>query len=392
MREPLVHVSNNPARLRKRLRIGIDARPLREQRTGVERMAYHFITNLSRVSSPHEFVLFVDGPVSESIPLPHQVVVEALKHPALQRVFDFWVTAQVRALIRAHDIDLFFSPNTKFPFGSVPCVTTVHGLEWAFYPAGYRRIERLKQRFWFDLASRKSVGLVTFARNTAEDIRKLRPGGRTPVCVVPEGVGEQFRRLGPEEFSPDLVTKLGAREPFILSVCSLEPRKNIDRLIMAFARLIEGHGLRHDLVLVGRQGWKSDRLHRLADDLGVADRVRFTGHVSDEELVRLYNKTDLFVYPSLYEGFGLPLLEAMACGAPVVASNRSSLPEVAGDAAIVVDPMSETELADAMARVLHDRDLRASLVEKGYARASTYSWETMTRRIHEFIESVAGAA
>jgi len=386
--------NNDAARPRKKLRIGIDARPLREQRTGVERMAYHFVTNLSRVSSPHDFVLFVDGPLYEpsAEALPHEVVVEAVKHPALQRLFDFWLTAQVRALIRKHDIDLFYSPNTKFPFCSVPCVTTVHGLEWAFYPAGYRRIERLKQRFWFHLASRRSAGMVTFARNTVEDIRKLRPGSRTPVCVVPEGVGEQFRRLGQEECSRDLVTKFDAGGPFILSVCSLEPRKNIDRLIRALARLIEGHGLEHDLVLVGREGWRSDRLHRLAEELGVADRVRFTGHVSDEELVWLYNRTDLFVYPSLYEGFGLPLLEAMACGAAVVTSNRGSLPEVAGDAAIVVDPLSETELADAMARVLHNRDLRASLVEKGYARASAYSWETMTRRIHAFIESVSGAA
>lgn len=386
--------SQDPARARKRLRVGIDARPLREQRTGVERMAYHFVATLSRLNSPHEFVLFVDGPLSESDAsvLPHEVVVEAVSYPPLQRLFDAWVTVQMRALIRRHGIDIFYSPNTKFPIWSVPCVTTVHGLEWAFYPAGYRRIERLKQSFWFGQASRRSAGIVTFASNTAADIRKLRPGNRTPVCVVPEGVGAQFRRLRPDECARDLPARFGARGPFILSVCSLEPRKNIDRLIRAYARLIQEHGVQHGLVLVGRAGWKSDRLRGLAQELGAGDRVHFTGRVTDEELVQLYNQADLFVYPSLYEGFGLPLLEAMACGTPVVTSNSSSLPEVAGDAAILVDPFSNKELADAMARVLEDPALRASLVERGHARAKGYSWEAMTRQIDAFIASVSGRA
>ena len=380
-----------PGRSQTRMRIGIDARPLRAQRTGVERMAYHFVTNLARVDSRHEFVLFVDGPLPESdaAALPHEIVVEPVRFPKVQKLLDLWVVLQVRRLIREHRIDLFYSPNTKFPLTSVPCVTTVHGLEWAFHPSGYRRTERIKQRFWFDMASRRSAGMVTFAHNTLQGIRALHPRSVVPVCVVPEGIAGCFRRLTPESGPPGAAERFGVPGPFILSVSSLEPRKNIDRLIRAFARLVQKQEIGHHLVLVGRQGWKSNRLRGLAEGLGIADRVHFTGHIADEELVRLYNQTDLFVYPSLYEGFGLPLLEAMACGAPVVTSNRSSLPEVAGDAAIIVDPVSVEDLADGMARGLNDRELRARLVERGYARAGEFSWEAMTRRIHEFIESLA---
>jgi glycosyltransferase involved in cell wall biosynthesis len=182
-----------------------------------------------------------------------------------------------------------------------------------------------------------------------------------------------------------MAASLGIGGPFILSVCTLDPRKNLDGLLRAFARLVAEHRVPHQLVLVGRPGWKDQALRALTAALYVADRVVFTGYVSDEQLVQLYNQADLFVYPSKYEGFGLPVLEAMACGVPVVTADRSALREVAGDAASLVDPDSDSALAAGMLRVLTDAMFRQDLVARGLARSREFSWDRMTRKICRFI-------
>jgi glycosyltransferase involved in cell wall biosynthesis len=162
--------------------------------------------------------------------------------------------------------------------------------------------------------------------------------------------------------------------PYILNVGTLEPRKNLEGLLRAFAKA-KRKGIPHTLVITGAGGWGESRLAQLPTELGIADSVLFTGFVTDEALPHLYANADFFVYPSLYEGFGLPVLEAMACGTPVIASNTSSIPEVAGDAGILVDPSSEGELVAAMMQLAGDGRLRDDLKKRGINRAASFSWE-----------------
>jgi len=197
------------------------------------------------------------------------------------------------------------------------------------------------------------------------------------------GEGERIRRR----------YKLG-HQPYILSLGTLQPRKNYGRLISAFAlvadvsRRIDGRPTTHNLVIVGKQGWLYDSIRADAARLGLRTRVIFPGFVQDEDLPALYRNADLFVLPSLYEGFGLPPLEAMACGTPVVTSNVSSLPEVVGDAGLTVDPTDVYALANAMSRVLQDSRLRQEMVEKGLARTVQFTWLRAARQLRDIYQNV----
>jgi len=184
------------------------------------------------------------------------------------------------------------------------------------------------------------------------------------------------------------VMKYDLPRRFVLAVGNLQPRKNLDRLLGAYARLHDRGVVPHGLVLVGQRWYKGEAVAERIRELGIEKDVRLTGYVSDEELVALYNLADIFVYPSLYEGFGLPVLEAMACGTPVVTSNTTSLPEVAGDAAVLVDPRSESEIMNAIERVACDPDYRRELRRRGLAQAAKFSWRRVAEQTAEVYRSV----
>ena len=184
---------------------------------------------------------------------------------------------------------------------------------------------------------------------------------------------------------------MGVRFPYVLGVGNLQPRKNLLRLVEAFSRLKRNTGLPHQLVLVGRAKWKESDLFDAIRKAGVESHVLFPGYLPDEDLVTLYAHADMFVYPSLYEGFGLPVLEAMACGVPVVTSNVTSIPEVAGDAAVLVDPLDVAALTGAIGRVLSDEALRRALREKGPRRAAHFSWKQTALQTWAYYQRMAGA-
>ena len=201
------------------------------------------------------------------------------------------------------------------------------------------------------------------------------------VVVTSEGCEPRFRPAGPASLG-GVAARYGLPARYVLAVGTLEPRKNLTTLLHAFARLRQGGdvdpGLQ--LVLAGARGWLDGPIFRTVRALGLEQTVRFPGFIDDDDLPAVYSGAALFVFPSLYEGFGLPLLEAMACGVPVITSNVASMPEVAGDAALLVDPRDAGGLAAAIARALRDRKLRARLRAAGLARAGQFSWETAARR------------
>jgi glycosyltransferase involved in cell wall biosynthesis len=204
------------------------------------------------------------------------------------------------------------------------------------------------------------------------------------ISVVPLGVDERFR--------PDATVRpplLGGR-PYILHVGTLEPRKNIDILIRAYALLRRRTALPHALALVGSRGWGYAPIFELVDRLGLRPHVEFVDYVGPDQLPLWYTGADLFAYPSVYEGFGLPVLEAMACGLPVVTTDSSSLREVAADAALLVEPGSPEALEEAMGRMLEDGALRDRLSEKGRQRASCFTWEATARRTAQVYEAAVG--
>jgi glycosyltransferase involved in cell wall biosynthesis len=211
------------------------------------------------------------------------------------------------------------------------------------------------------------------------------------VVVLPYGVSSAFRPMPREAAQKWVQTSFGLRSPFVLTVGDLVPRKNHVGLIGAFEKLVRAYPqLPHQLVIVGKENWGASLIRAAAKHSRVADRIHFTGFVSDEGLLRLYGACDLFAYPSFYEGFGLPILEAMACGRAVACSNSSAIPEVADSAALLFHPDSEDEIALALRDLLLNAELRQRMERLGMQRAATYSWENTAGKTLDLYYAVAG--
>jgi glycosyltransferase involved in cell wall biosynthesis len=262
------------------------------------------------------------------------------------------------------------------PYGTfMPCryrnVITVCDVTPLLFPGTHGRLNVGHFRFALPAILRRADRIITISHCSKRDIVRLYGLPEEKVIVTMLAADPCFRPL-PKGGGGGLVQALP--RPYILNVGTLEPRKNLEGLLHAFARAKRA-GIPHTLVIAGARGWGDSRLAPLPEALGITDSVVFTGFVEDDDLPHLYGNADFFVYPSLYEGFGLPVLEAMACGTPVITANTSSIPEVAGDAALLVDPRSETDLAAAMVRLAGDGDLRGDLGLRGLSQAARFSWE-----------------
>jgi glycosyltransferase involved in cell wall biosynthesis len=248
-------------------------------------------------------------------------------------------------------------------------VVTVHDVAFRLHPAMYPPPWRALYRLGLRRALRRADAILAPSRHTAEDL--VRSGAeRRRVHVTPLAASLP----SPSEDPEPVLDGLEIPRPYLLFVGTLEPRKNLVRLVRAYRRAIDAGGLTHGLVLAGPLGWKAGPVHREIAVPGPG-RIALTGRVDAPTLDALYRGADLFCYPSLYEGFGLPVLEAMARGVPVVCSNTSSLPEVAGSASVQVDPTSVPDLSDAIARILGDAAERDRLAAAGPVRAATFSWD-----------------
>lgn len=264
-------------------------------------------------------------------------------------------------------------------------VVTVHDLAFEHYPSLFPREWRLLYKLGLRAAVQRADAIVTPSRNTAEDVVSRTKVDPAKLHVVPLASSLETGALETAE----VLARLKVRAPYVLFVGTLEPRKNLVRLVRAYRR-VAATGLPHALVLAGPMGWHHEPLMREIALPGPGQIV-LTGPLPSDELDALYRGASAFAYPSLYEGFGLPVVEAMARGVPTVASNTSSVPEVSGDAALGVDPRSVPEIAEALGRILTDTDLAERLAAAGRARAERFSWAETARGTLEVYEEVLGA-
>ena len=281
---------------------------------------------------------------------------------------------------------------TYFPSPRVRCpvVVTVHDVAFLSHPEWFSPRDRLVLRAGAWLTRRRAARLLTLSEFSREEIVRRLGVSSVRVTAIPLAAGDAFTPAGDPAASAEALARLGIRKPYILAVGNLQPRKNLSRLIDAFAEAKRSGGLPHTLVLAGRAQWKSHRIFRSARDAGLLDAVLFTGYVAECDLPHLYREAELFAYPSLYEGFGLPVLEAMACGTPVVASNAASIPEVAGGAAILVDPLDTAALARALLEAAGSPERRRDMRERGLARARQFSWGRAAADTYRVYREVAG--
>jgi glycosyltransferase involved in cell wall biosynthesis len=348
---------------------------------GVSRYIERLTRHLPLVAGPERYVLYTnehvrrwEGVEGERLRIVSTPV--ATTRPVARIL---WEQLVLPVLAMRDGVDLLHCPlNVRPVLGRAPVVLTIHDLTFVRFP---ERFSPFKQRYlasFTRLSAQRARRIVTDSAATKRDVEQAFGVAPALVDVVYPGVDGDFR-----PFDPDLEADATAlrcfRERhhlparFILYLGTLEPRKNVDRLIGAFAALVR-RGLPHHLVLAGGKGWHYDAIYRAIDVSGVKERIVVPGYVAREEQPLWYNAAELFVYPSQYEGFGLPPLEAMACGVPVVTSNTSSLPEVVGGAGITVDPTDNEALTEAMISVLTDESRAAALRAAGRQRASGFTW------------------
>jgi glycosyltransferase involved in cell wall biosynthesis len=286
--------------------------------------------------------------------------------------------------VRRLDLNILHDPSGVAPFllgaGRAKIVLTLHDvIPWKF-PKTAMWMEKILYRYWLPLTIRRTHTVITPSAQSRQDIIRYAPAVSDRIHVLPEGIAGCFRPLPKREVEEHLFRRFHLSPPFILNVSTKAPRKNVGGLVEAFLQLA-GEFPRITLVLAGSMIEKDFPGHSLRRNKNKkADRVRLLGLVSDDDLAMLYNGSDVFVFPSLYEGFGLPPLEAMACGTPVICSGKASLPEVVGDAARLIDPENPSDIVGAVREVLADPRLRAEMGERGLRHARLFSWEQNAQR------------
>lgn len=374
------------------LRIGIDAR-LAGYRRGMGNYVHNLLWEFARLPTEHRFVLYVDD-ASTLADLPHsdRFTVRWLR-PKLSPV---WEQLVLPAHVARDGLDVFHSPANTAPLclhSKTRLVVTIHDVMYMLPPDQvplprtlYQKLGRHYRRCVVPRAANKATRILSVSAYSKQDIERHLPTHSEQISVVHESPSPRFQRLSEEKRCKLCAAMQGCvtfDRPIIMHLGASDPRKNTSRVIEAFAAMKNRATDRRQLVVAGLSPAAIDSFSYLAARLGILDDICLLGFVAEEELVLLYNLAQVVVYPSLYEGFGLPVLEAMACGTPVITSNVCSIPEVAGDAAILINPNDTEALVRALTQLADDEALRCELIMRGKLQVSKFSWrraaeETLT--------------
>ncbi|MEP5766287.1 MAG: glycosyltransferase family 1 protein [Halieaceae bacterium] len=359
------------------MRIAVDARPLAAPLTGIGRYTRALLEAM--VPLGHQWFLYSDRPLHMQLPENPRVMV---RHgdarggtPGSLR----WAQWQYSRWALQDVADLFWSPRHHLPLlldSHIARVVTIHDLVWRQFPETMRVKNLWLERALMSPSIRSADQVICVSRFTASEVSRYYPTAVGRCRVIHEAAEEAVAIAPPPIDLPG---------QYLLFVGTLEPRKNLPRLLQALAALRDDPAV-PPLLIVGGSGWGGEDLPRLIAELDLKDRVRLCGHVSDAELQGLYAGAHCLLMPSLYEGFGLPLLEAMQHGVPVIASSTSSLPEVAGDAGLLINPYSVAELADAIRRMVHEPELHARLSQRAGLRAAQFSWRRAAEETLQLFE------
>jgi glycosyltransferase involved in cell wall biosynthesis len=364
------------------MHIGIDASRVDvTHRTGTERYSYELLAALALIDHRTRYTLYTNGLPAVLPPLRPNFALRSLPAPRL------WTYTRLALEMARHPPDLLFVPAHVLPPLHPPrSVVTLHDLGYLAFPETHTRARRLELHLTTLWSARTASRVIAVSAATRADLIRRYRIAPDKISVVHHGLAPAFQPV----HDPARLAAVRARyglgsAPYLLYIGTVQPRKNLARLIDAFAQVARSNQQKPApadtprLVLAGQRGWLSTQIEARAAAAGLGGLVHFTGYVDDADLPALLSGALAFVFPSLYEGFGMPVLEAMACGTPVLTSTTSSLPEVAGDAALLVDPHSTRAIAEGLARMLTDAGLRDHLRTRGIAQAARFSWERCAR-------------
>lgn len=371
------------------MRIGIDARLIYYQRAGIASYTLGLLQGLADLGTAHEYLVLQSRKDREALPLPANFRRRSLWTPCHHRFERQALAVELLGL----GLDVLHSPDFIPParfLGHRRTVITVHDLAYLKFPDV---LTPESQRYYGQIgpAVEEADAVIAVSENTKRDLMALLDAPEDKIVVIPEAPDAEYQPLGDSPAIASTLARYQLTRQYFLFVGTIEPKKNLKTLIESYARfrkIDRSSNTLPDLVVAGRKGWLYADVLRLVDELDLKRYVRFLGPVPRSDLPMLYNAALALTYPSIYEGFGLPVLEAMACGTPVITSNVSSLPEVAGDAALSVDPRDVDALTQALNRIWTSPELRTELRRKGLARARLFSWEKTARATLDVYERV----
>jgi len=358
------------------LHIAIDAHSVGAELGGNESYASNLIEALAEIDRINLYTLYVTKPAAIerfANRWPNFTVRQTLPHTPLVRI-----PLTLSRELRRNPVDLLHVQYTAPPFAPCPVITTIHDLAFEHLPETFNRRSWMQMRLTVRRTARRAAHILTVSEYSRSDISRTYGIPPERITVTPEAAPPNFLPVTNETELRRIRESYGIQPNYILSLCSIQPRKNLVRLIEAYSRL---RGVRREvklpqLVLAGKRGWLDSETFRAAEQNALDKDILFTGYVPERDLAGLYSGAVCFVYPSYFEGFGLPVVEAMQCGAPVIAGNRTSLPEVVGEAGLLFDPFDTQALINALTQVIDGSEYRAALRAKGLERAKQFNWRT----------------
>jgi glycosyltransferase involved in cell wall biosynthesis len=359
------------------MRIAFDGTTLRPGRTGVGYYTEHLLHHLAEQAVDDELIVMSNRPIDTTRPLPARVRVAASSWRTPRMV---WMQTLAPRTLRQIEPDVVHFTNGMVPLASpVPTVVTIHDMSLTLYPRYHPPRRVLLNRPLVDLAARRADAIITVSQSAKRDITRLYNLPADRVHVVQEAAAPSFQPVRDSAERDRVRRRYGLADRFILYVGTIEPRKNLPALIEAFARRHHRGDLPHQLVCAGPYGWLSRDLEDRLERLQIEHAIRFTGYVPFDDLPALYSLAEMFVFPSLYEGFGLPVIEAMACGTPVMTGRVPALAEITGAAAELVDRLDAESIGEAMVGLARSRERRENLSALGLQRAHGFSWQRAAR-------------
>lgn len=374
-------------------RIAIDYTAAHEQGGGIGRYVRELVTALAREETPHRYPLFVAGARLSDLPaLPAPAFTWHPTRITPRWFARLWHRARLPLPVEAFTgpVDLYHATDFTLPpvLPGTQTLLTVHDLSFVRVPDSASPPLKAYLDVVVPRSAQRADHILADSQATRNDLIELYGIAPDKITVLLSGVDARFQPV------TDAAARAAVREkyelgerPYIFAIGTVQPRKNYARLMLALARLRAG-GQDVTLVIAGGKGWLEDPIYAAMDELKLRDHVYFIGFADDADLPALYSEARALAFPSLYEGFGLPILEAMACGTPVVTANVSSMPEAAGDAALLIDPHAVDALTDALDRLLRDESLRTDLIARGYAQAARFTWKRAAQELIAIYDSL----
>lgn len=378
------------------LKIGIDARQALKERRGIGTCVLKLINYLSEFDQKNQYILYVDREdINNLFPKKNNFIVKVL----FPSNYILWEQISLPIQLAKDKVDILhlagmtgplIFPKQTLLIGTIYDVTYLK--DYKFLPPSsifYQKVGRIYRKYIVSLLMKKFNSILTISEFSKKDILAHFPFfDQQKIIVTHLAANEDFKIIDRDFVKQNIKIKYNISKQYILILGGIDPRKNTEFVIKNYIEMRDKKLTTSQLVIVGIPNWQKTKFYTIAFSSKYARDIIFTDHISDEDLLALYNGADIFLYPSLFEGFGLPVLEAMACGTPVIASNTSCIPEVAGDAAMLINPYDGNDLQNAIVKIQSDNILRAQLIEKGLDRVKQFSWKKMAEQTLALYEKI----